>query len=71
MTIKTEAMDSTGLETEPKTVEDLWVTGIETDSVLLVQAGMMVMIENRTRDAQNLVKKLPKGRNQGDSRRRM
>jgi hypothetical protein len=54
-------MDSTGLETEPKTVEDLWVTGIETDSVLLVQAGMMVMIENRTRDAQNLVKKLPKG----------
>ena len=62
MTIKTEAMDSTGLdsETEPKTVEDLWVTGIETDSVL-VQAGMMVMIENRTRDAQNLVKKLPKG----------
>ena len=60
MTIKTEAMDSTGLETEPKTVEDLWVTGIETDSVL-VQAGMMVMIENRTRDAQNLVKKLPRG----------
>ena len=60
MTIKTEAMDSTGLETEPKTVEDLWVTGIETDSVL-VQAGMMVMIENRTRDAQTLVTKLPKG----------
>jgi len=60
VTIKTEAMDSTGLETEPKTVEDLWVTGIETDSVL-VQAGMMVMIENRTRDAQNLVKKLPRG----------
>lgn len=60
MTIKTEAMDSTGLETEPKTVEDLWVTGIETDSVF-VQAGMMAMIENRTRDAQNLVKKLPKG----------